>query len=191
MAAEPYDGNENDKNSLYQGRDRVRDRGDEREENEGEDVLRKVENPVEEEFQREIDGGMSFGGSEKWGIVITLEERREEGKPVGPEPDWGGEEKGETGAVAEEVEFVKFSGLSRGSRTVGFCAGGFVEECLGEDVLGHEDYSSTKGAEDTEEISREFYAASKDNAHSQRDQRKIGGFCVTDIEDETIGENGK
>lgn len=56
--------------------------------------------------------------------------------------------------------------MSRGSRAVGFGAGGFIEECFGEDVLGHENKGSTKGAKDTEEISRELHAAGKDNAHS-------------------------
>lgn len=94
LAPEPDNGNNNYKDSLYEGRDRVGDWGDEREEDKGEDVLRKVENPVEEEFQRKIDGGMFLGGSEEWSVTITLEERGEHGKSIGPEPDWGGEEEG-------------------------------------------------------------------------------------------------
>ena len=84
---------------------------------------------------------------------------------LGPEPDGEGEEEGEAGAVAEEVEFVEGAGSGLVAvELVGFGAGGFVEEFFGEDVLGDEDEGAAEGAEDAEQVAGELDRAGEDDA---------------------------
>ena len=93
----------------------------------------------------------------------------EEWEAVGPAPEGEGEEEGEAGAVAEEVEFVEFfggvlcvgrrGGGGRGRGVVGFRFGGLVEEFFGKDVLRDEDEGAGEGTKDAEEVTAELDAA--------------------------------
>lgn len=84
---------------------------------------------------------------------------------LGPEPDGEGEEECEAGAVAEEVQFIEGAGARLVAvKTVGFGAGGLVEELFGEDVLGDEDEGAAEGAKDAEEVAGKLDRAGEDDA---------------------------
>lgn len=83
----------------------------------------------------------------------VVEDVGEEADAFGEEPDWGGEEEGADGAVAEEVEFVESAALM--VLAVCFGAGGFGEEFLGEDVLRYENDCGEEGGADAPKVRRE------------------------------------
>ncbi len=74
---------------------------------------------------------------------------------------------------------------------VSFCSRGLIKEFLGEDVLGDEDESAAKSAEDAEEITGEFDAAGEDDAHCKGDEGEICGGWVVNVEEEAVCENCK
>lgn len=76
-------------------------------------------------------------------------------------------------------------------RPFGFDAGGFVEEFLGEDVLGDENDGGAEGAKDAEDVARELDGAGEDDPEGEGDQGEVGGCCVVDVEDEAVGEDGE
>ena len=76
MASEPDDSNDDDKDAFDERGNGVANGGDEREENEGEDILGKMENAIEKKLEGEVDGILFCRGSRKQ-IIIGLEKRRE------------------------------------------------------------------------------------------------------------------
>ena len=128
--------------------------------------------------------------SELYGTIG--EEVPKKGKAFGPEPDGNGEKEGEGGAVAKEIEFVEFSGVGEGrAKVIGLNASSFIEQFFREDILGDEDKGSDKGAEDSEEIAREFDAAGEDDAKCERNQGEIRSSRVVDVEEKSVGQDGE
>lgn len=94
-----------------------------------------------------------------------MQEVVQEGEAFRPKPDREGEEKCEAGAVAEEVQFIEGAGTRLVAvKTVGFGAGGLVEQLFGEDVLSDEDKGAAKGAKYAEEVAGKLNRAGEDNA---------------------------
>ena len=50
---------------------------------------------------------------------------------------------------------------------------------------------AAEGIEDSEQISRELYAASKDHSESERYEREVGGGSITYSEEKPVGEHCK
>lgn len=74
---------------------------------------------------------------------------------------------------------------------LGFHSSSFIEEFLGEDVLGYKDDGASKSAENAEYISGELNGAGEDDAKSEWDKREVGGRCVVNVVDKAVGEDGE
>lgn len=70
-----------------------------------------------------------------------------------------------------------------------FHTSGFIEEFLGEDVLGDEYNGGAESADNTEDVSGELDRAGEDDAEGEGDEGEVGGCCVADVEYETVGED--
>ena len=83
----------------------------------------------------------------------VVEEIFDENNSISPEPDGGRKNKRETRRVAKEVELVEFAGLD--TEPLGLSLGCFVEQPLGEDVLGNENEGGEEGVENADELAAE------------------------------------
>ena len=151
--SEPKDCDDDDPDSLDQGGDGVGDWGEQGEEDEGEDVLAKVEESVEEEFDHQcaVVKGAAAGGEVDGAGEEEFVGYRE---AFGKQPDGCGEDEGTARTVAEEIELIEFAAFS-----YGFGAGGFVEEFFGKDILSDEDDGGDEGASDTDKVGGEVGGA--------------------------------
>lgn len=76
-------------------------------------------------------------------------------------------------------------------RTLGFDASSFIEKFFGEDVLSDKYDGASESAENAEDVTGELYGAGEDDAEGERDKREVGGRCVVNVIDKTVGEDGE
>lgn len=79
----------------------------------------------------------------------------------------------------------------RRERAFGFNTCGFIEEFLGENVLGDKDDGAPEGAEDAEDVAGELDGTGEDDAEREGDEGEVGGCCVTDVKNEAVGQDGE